>query len=192
MPACTPEASKPHGSSGASAWVHRFLPAVRPGGSVLDVACGGGRHMRFALELGCTVTGIDRDLSGVRDLAGTPLITLIEADLEAGAPLPVSGRTFDAVIVTNYLWRPILPEIVATVAPSGLLIYETFARGNERYGRPSNPDFLLNPNELLETVRGRLIVIAYEYGFLETPSRVIERIAAMGPQRYEAGEPPKL
>lgn len=148
--------------------------------------------MRFALELGCTVTGIDRDLSGVRDLAGTPLITLIEADLEAGAPLPVSGRTFDAVIVTNYLWRPILPEIVATVAPSGLLIYETFARGNERYGRPSNPDFLLNPNELLETVRGRLIVIAYEYGFLETPSRVIERIAAMGPQRYEAGEPPKL
>jgi Methyltransferase domain. len=127
---------------------------------VLDVACGSGRHLRLALERGYEVTGVDRNLSGVADLEGTPGVELVAADLEDGRPFPFRGRSFAGVIVTNYLWRPILPDIVACVAPDGLLIYETFAVGNERYGRVKNPEFLLKPGELIEAVRGRLVPIA--------------------------------
>jgi SAM-dependent methyltransferase len=164
-----------------SAWVERFLPGVRPGGRVLDVACGAGRHLRLALERGYRVIGVDGDLGGVEDLCGRTGVELVRADLEHGQSVPFAGDVFDGVIVTNYLWRPILPTIVAAVASDGVLIYETFAVGNERLGRPSNPDFLLQPGELIEAVAPRLVPIAYEHVTLSDPPRRVQRIAAVGP-----------
>ncbi|MGE0700970.1 MAG: hypothetical protein AB7O57_17870, partial [Hyphomicrobiaceae bacterium] len=113
--------------------------------------------------------------------AGAPGLELIEADLEDGGPAPFAGRRFDGVIVTNYLWRPLLGSIVEAVADDGLLVYETFALGNERLGRPSRPDFLLRQGELVEAIRGRLLPIAFEHVRLETPARVVQRICAAGP-----------
>lgn len=146
----------------ASAWVRRFAWMIPAGGEVLDLACGAGRHVRFFRQLGHPVTALDRDLSGLADLAGDGLVERIEADLEDGSPFPLAGRRFAGVVVTNYLWRPLLPAIVAAVASGGALLYETFARGNEAFGKPSNPDYLLAPHELLEAVRGELRVVAYE------------------------------
>ena len=169
------------GKGEASAWVMRFLGGIRPGGRILDVACGRGRHMRAALAAGYHVTGIDRNLSGVAELADSDHVKLVEADLENGRPATFSGEKFDGVIVTNYLWRPLLPEIIASVAKDGVLIYETFGVGNERYGKPSNPDFLLRPGELIETVRPDLIPIAYEHVTEPgPPARVKQRLCAAG------------
>ncbi|HYM30931.1 MAG TPA: class I SAM-dependent methyltransferase [Candidatus Cybelea sp.] len=164
-----------------SLWVVRWAHLVPPGGAVLDVAAGGGRHTRYFAGLGHPVLAIDRDVAALdRDLAG---VAALEADLEDGSPWPLPGRTFAAVIVTNYLWRPILPFVVASVAPGGALIYETFARGNERFGKPSNPAFLLEPGELLEAVRGQLTVRAYEHGEDDVPKRAMrQRIAAVRPE----------
>jgi len=163
-----------------SDWVARFAALVPAGGSVLDVACGGGRHTRFFLERGHRVSAVDRDTGGVADLAGHDGLEIMECDLEAGGPLPFGGRTFDGVVVTNYLHRPILGDIVAAVGAGGVLFYETFALGQERFGRPHNPDFLLRPGELLDTVRGLLRVVAYEDLTLEDPQpRAIQRIAAV-------------
>lgn len=159
---------------------------------MLDVACGGGRHLRAARAAGYAVIGIDRDLSGVADLAGAADVQLIAADLEAGAEFPVPPGSCDGVIVTNYLWRPLLPAIVAAIAGDGVLIYETFASGNERYGRPRNPDFLLQPGELLEAVRPCLVAIAYEHGTLMEPHRVVQRIAAVGRLHPWVDAPPPL
>ena len=162
-----------------SPWVQRFAPLLPAAGRVLDLACGGGRHTRFLLEAGHQVTALDRDLSGLSDLAGTPGLEPVEADLEDGRPFPLAGRIFDGVVVTNYLHRPLLPDLVAAVAPGGLLIYETFARGNERFGKPSNPDFLLTPGELLTAVEGRLRVLAYEDLIVEIPRKAaVQRICA--------------
>jgi len=162
-----------------SAWIRRFAPLLPPGGPVLDLACGGGRHLRLLLALGHPVTGLDRDLSGVADLAETPGVALVEADLEDGGPFPLAGRRFAGVVVTNYLHRPLLPALVAAVAPGGLLLYETFAQGNERFGRPRSPDFLLSPGELLGAVRGRLRVLAYEdLEVTEPRPAMVQRIAA--------------
>jgi len=150
---------------------------------VLDLACGGGRHLRLLHGRGHPVTGLDRDLSGVADLAETPGVRLVEADLEDGAPFPLAGLRFAGVVVTNYLHRPLLPTLVEAVAPGGLLLYETFAQGNERFGRPRNPDFLLRPGELLEAVHGRLRVLAYEdLEVTEPRPAAVQRIAA----RHEA------
>jgi len=166
-----------HGSGDPSPWVMRFAARI-PKGPVLDLACGGGRHLRWLRDQGHSLVGVDRDLSAVGDLRGTGA-ELIAADLEAG-PWPLGARRFAGVIVTNYLWRPLLPRIVAAVAAGGVLIYETFAVGNERFGKPSNPDFLLKPGELLEAVRGTLAVIAYEHLEVAEPRpAVIQRIAAM-------------
>jgi hypothetical protein len=126
------------------------------------------------------VVAVDRDLSGVADLRGDPGSELVEADLESGAPPPFAGREFGGVVVTNYLWRPLLGALVAAVAPGGALIYETFARGNERFGHPRNPDFLLEPGELLDAVRGELRVVAYEDVVVDTPRpAAFQRIAAV-------------
>lgn len=173
-----------------SSWVKAYLAGAQPRGTVLDVACGSGRHLRLARSLGHGVAGVDRDLSGVADLAGASGVELIEADLESGGPWPLVARTFDAVIVTNYLWRPVMPDIVAAVARSGLLIYETFARGNERHGSPRNPDFLLEPGELIEWTRTRLVPVAYQHVRLEEPTRHVQRIAAVGPDHVWLNEPP--
>lgn len=166
-----------HDATAPSEWIVRFAPRVRAGGTVLDVAAGAGRHARLFLARGHAVTAIDRD---VGRLAPHPALRAIAADLEDGSPWPLAGERFDAVVVTNYLWRPLLPALVEAVAPGGLLLYETFAEGNARFGKPSNPDFLLRPGELLELVRGRLVVAAYEHG--ETPAprpAVVQRIAAV-------------
>ncbi len=176
--------ANPHRAATApSAWVRRFAGLVPPGGSVLDLACGGGRHSRFFLERGCRVTALDRDVGGLADLGADPALAdrleILEADLEDGSPFPLTGRSFDAVVVTRYLYRPILPDLLALLPSGGLLIYETFALGNERFGKPSNPDFLLRPGELLEAVRGELRVLAYEDLIEETPQpAAIQRICA--------------
>ena len=184
------EAGRGHGATSPSPWVVRFLPLVAPGGLILDVACGSGRHTRRALQEGYRVLGIDRTLERVQDLAGRPGLELVEADLEGSAGLPVAGRRFDGVIVTNYLWRPLLPALAAAVAPAGVFIYETFARGQERFGKPYNPDFLLRPGELIEAVRDRLVVLAFEHVRLSHPPRLVQRIVAVGPVSPHLADPP--
>jgi SAM-dependent methyltransferase len=165
-----------------SAWITRFAPLIRANGRALDVACGGGRHARYLAGLGLAVEAVDRDAEALLGLAGEPRIVVRHADLEGG-PWPYSGAVFDAVLVTNYLYRPILPALTALLAPGGVLLYETFARGNESYGRPSNPDFLLAPGELLELAEGAgLRVVAYEDGYVDSPKpAVVQRICAMRP-----------
>ena len=173
--------SGPHcGPSEPSAWVRRFAPTVPAGGPVLDLACGAGRHVRLFLERGHPVTAVDRDLSGIADTIGRPGLEVLEVDLEDGRRFPLAGRRFAAVVVTNYLYRPLVPALIAAVAPGGALIYETFAKGNERFGRPRRPEHLLNPGELLEAVRGRLRVRAYEDLIVEAPRpAAIQRICAV-------------
>jgi SAM-dependent methyltransferase len=169
---------EPHPSS----WVERFADRVPPGAVVLDVACGAGRHGRFFLGRGHPVVLVDRDVSAVADLAGRPGVEIVHADLEDGSPWPFGARTFGAVVVTRYLWRPTLPSIVAAVAPGGVLLYETFARGHERFGRPTNPDFLLRPGELLDVVQPVLEVVAYEALEIAEPQpAVVQRVAAVRP-----------
>jgi SAM-dependent methyltransferase len=168
------------GPTAPSSWVTRFAPLALPSGTVLDMACGGGRHGRHFLERGHPVVFLDRDASDVQDLAGRADVEIIEADLENGAGLPFAGRQFAAIVVTNYLWRPILPLLADAVAEGGLLIYETFGLGNEKYSRPRNPDHLLRPGELLEAFGKDLQVVAYEHGLRHDPKpRVIQRIAAV-------------
>lgn len=176
---------QPHTSPAPSPWVQRWSALVPPGARVLDVACGSGRHVRWFAARGAQVTAVDRDTAALAPLRSLPGVEVIEADIEAN-PWPLPGRRFDAVVVTNYLWRALLPTFVASVAEGGVLIYETFARGNETIGKPSNPDFLLAPGELLRAAAG-LRVIAYEDGFIATePQRFIQRISAVG----EAGPAP--
>ncbi len=177
----------------ASAWVNKFLTGIKPQGHILDVAAGSGRHARAALAAGYRVTAIDRDISGMADLSRHDSLTAVEYDLEQGESWPFS-RVFDGLIVANYLYRPILPDIVAAVAPDGVLIYETFGQGNQRYGRPKNSDFLLRPAELCEAVAGRLTPVAYQHATLQNPKtqakRVVSRICAIGPDHRWYVDPP--
>ncbi len=172
------------GPAEPSAWVLRFAGRVPPGGAVLDVACGAGRHTRLFLARGHPVTAVDIDLSGLADIAGEPGLEALEADLEAdledGRPSPLEGRHFAGVVVANYLHRPLTPALVAAVAPGGVLIYATFARGNERFGKPRNPDHLAMPGELLDAVRGRLRVVAYEDLIVDAPRKAArQRLCAV-------------
>ena len=162
----------------ASPTIVRWAALVPAGTAVLDLAAGNGRHTRLFLQRGHRVTAVDRDVAALRAIADARL-EVIEADLEAAA-WPFAGRTFAGVVVSNYLWRPLLPAIVASVAPGGALLYETFAVGHERLGRPRNPDFLLRPGELLEAVRGRLEVREYSHGEEgQPPSAVRQRVYAV-------------
>jgi SAM-dependent methyltransferase len=164
----------PQGHGGAltpSDWVRRWAPAISAG-TVLDLACGGGRHARLFLERGLQVLAVDRE---PQDIPGA---RFLRADLEDGSPWPLAGERFQAVVVTNYLHRPLFPRLTEALAPGGLLVYETFMLGNERHGRPSNPDFLLRPGELLGAFRG-LAILGFEEGFTATPkASMIQRLCA--------------
>ncbi|WP_395016750.1 class I SAM-dependent methyltransferase [Dongia sp.] len=166
-----------------SSWIARHARLVPRGGPVLDLAAGGGRHTRFFKALGHPVTAVDRDVSGLADLKGDAQISIIAADLEGGAPWPLGDRRFAGIVVTNYLHRPLFPKLAAALQPGGVLLYETFGIGNERFGKPSNPDFLLQPGELLEFAQAEgLVVGAYHCGEVMAPRpAVLQRMAAVRP-----------
>jgi SAM-dependent methyltransferase len=173
-----------HGTEAPSSWIVRWSHLVPDAGPVLDLACGRGRHLRWFAGRGHPVTGVDRDAEALETLAG--IGETLAADIENG-PWPLAGRRFAAVVVTHYLWRPLFPRILEAVAPGGVLLYETFAQGNETVGKPSRPDFLLAPGELLRACGG-LRVVAFEDGFLDAPDRFVQRIAAV---REVTGPTPK-
>lgn len=160
-----------------SAWVVRWTADITSGTSVLDVACGAGRHSRLLAARGCSVTAVDCDGAVAPALASVPNVEFIQADLEAdGWPLP--GRRFEVIIVTNYLHRALFAALKNALTPAGLLIYETFAVGNAAFGRPSNPDYLLRTRELLEVFGRDMRVLAFEDGFVdESKPAMVQRIA---------------
>lgn len=162
-----------------SCWVRRFAPLITPGGTILDLACGGGRHARWLAGLGYPVEAVDRETESLAQLADVSGVVTRQTDLEKG-PWPYFGRAFDGIVVTNYLHRPLLPNLLACLGEGGVLIYETFMTGNERFGSPSNPAYLLRSGELLELVRHRLTVVAFEQGEVDTPRpAVVQRLCAV-------------
>lgn len=170
-----------------SAWVCRWSHLLRPSGSVLDLACGQGRHVRWLSSRGFAVTAVDRDaqaLAGLEEWAETRV-----ADLESG-PWPFLGRLFDGIVVTNYWWRPRFAMLLENLADGGVLIVETFAAGQQTVGRPSRPEFLLNPGELIERVHG-LRIIAYEDGFEPGPDRYVQRVVAVRQGPFDPAHPPR-
>ncbi len=159
-----------------SPWIVQWAGLVQSDGAVLDVAAGGGRHTRFFADRSHKVTAVDRDIKALTVQAN---VEIVQAELEDGSPWPLPGRSFGAVVVTNYLHRPLFHALLDVLAPGGVLLYETFMQGNERFGRPSNPEFLLKDGELLEVVRGRFSVIAYEARMVSEPKMaMVQRIAA--------------
>jgi len=169
----------PHLLDTPSPWVARFAPRIPRSGKVLDVACGAGRHSRLLVGLGYAVLAVDIDLSRLGNVAEMPGVATLQADLE-NAPWPLEGQRFAGIIVTNYLHRPLFPKLLASLLPDGVLIYETFARGNERFGKPSNPDFLLLPGELLSVINARMRILAYEDLDVDTPKpAAVQRICAV-------------
>jgi len=171
-----------HGTEPPSAWVRRWSHLVADRGLVLDVACGRGRHARWFYQRNHPVALVDRSQEAIDSIAlPAPACEAVVADIENG-PWPFSGRQFDAVVVTNYLWRPLMPTLLDSLAPGGVLIYETFTQGNETVGKPSRPEFLLHPGELLDICR-TLRVVAFEDGFEQGPQgqapRFVQRIAAV-------------
>jgi SAM-dependent methyltransferase len=186
--------SNPHTSTTPSDWVCRWthlIPDQRPGGPrALDLACGHGRHTRWLVRQGCHVTAVDRDAQALASLADlAPMARTLNADIENG-DWPLTGQAFDAVVVTHYLWRPLWPQILASLAPGGVLIYETFAQGHATVGKPSRPDFLLQNGELLQVCSG-LRIVAYEDGFLTGPDRFVQRICAVRPASALSDPPPR-
>lgn len=175
-----------HNQTAPLPWVVRWLAGLQPGASMLDFAAGAGRHARYAATLGLQVTAADRDVSRLQDL--TDPSTVVQADLEADA-WPFAGQLFDAVVVTNFLHRPRLAELTRLVAPGGWLIYQTFADGNALYGRPRNPDFLLQPGELLTVASSAgLVVAGYEHGRVGRPATaVVQRVAAWRAPEHSPG-----
>ena len=166
------------GPNAPSSWVARWLPLAAPGARALDLAAGGGRHAQLAASRGYRVTAVDRQVDALRKLD----VDVVECDLETGAPFidPPLDQTFDVVIVTNYLHRPLMSAIAAAVAPGGRLIYETFMSGQQNYGRPTNPDFLLEPGELLGFAADGLEIAAYEAGLADPPA-MRQRLCALRP-----------
>jgi len=161
-----------------SNWVTRFAPLIEAGGRVLDLACGNGRHSIFLASSGFSVTAVDRDIPNISEKFKQ--VRWIKTDLENGDKSLWEKQHFMAVVVTNYLYRPLIPAIINALDENGVLIYETFSLGNEQYGRPSNPDFLLLPGELLSACSERLRVIAYEEGIIkDSKLSVKQRICAV-------------
>jgi len=168
-----------HELTAPSDWVCRFVNLIPAGGTVLDLACGAGRHTRLLAGLGYSVEAVDREESALQDLRSIEGVSIKCADLER-SPWPYDGRQFAGIIVCNYLHRPLFSRLLEALGRKGVLIYETFAVGNERFGKPSNPNYLLRPGELLEVVRGQLRVIAYEDVFVQQPTRaMVQRICAL-------------
>ena len=169
-----------HATLDVSPWIARFASLVAPGARVLDLACGHGRHARWFASRGADVLALDRDPATLASLHGVPGVTTRVADLE-GAAWPFAGERFDAIAVTNYLHRPLFAPMLQALAGDGVLLYETFAAGNEKYGRPSNPAFLLQPGELLQRLDG-LTIVAFEQGRSASAvgAAVVQRIAAVG------------
>ena len=181
-----------HAGLAPSAWVQRFAPLMAAGGNVLDLACGSGRHVRWLAAQGFQVTGVDRDEAAVAPLKG--LAEIVVADIENG-PWPLPGRRFDGIVITNYLWRALWPDICAALADGGIFIHETFAHGQQHIGKPSRSEFLLQPGELLQACAG-LRVVAFEDGFEAEPARFVQRIVAVKeppgphpPRRYSLLSP---
>lgn len=168
------------GMTPPSPWITRWAPLVAPGAAVLDIAAGGGRHTSLFRSRGHPVTAVDRDTSRLTDVTDVEIIT---ADLEDGSPWPLPGRRFGAVVVTNYLHRPLWLALCGALEPGGILLYETFMVGQERFGKPRNPDHLLRDGELLDVARDQgLSVIAYEALMLSDPSpSMVQHIAARRP-----------
>lgn len=170
--------STPHSAVGgppASDWVVRWCSGLTPGSRVLDVACGSGRHTRWLAAQGFRVTAVDRDAQAVSSLHS--IAEVVVADMEQG-PWPMPSRLFDAVIVTHYLWRPLMPVLREVLAPGGRLVMETFAQGQQQWGRPQRPEFLLQPAELLAMCQG-MHILAFEDGTLASPLRRIQRVCAL-------------
>lgn len=190
------QSMSPHGALDIpSPWVARFAPLMPPG-EALDLACGSGRHTRLLAALGHPVVALDRDAAALAQAAGEG-VSLLQLDLENGAAWPFEPSRFAAIVVTNYLYRPLFPSLLASLAPGGMLIYETFALGNERFGKPSNPDFLLAPGELLDRLRSDsphpLRVIAYEDGYVDLPKpAMVQRICAVRVDSNPAPALPRL
>ena len=166
-----------------SAWLRRFLPLIAPGGRVLDLAANQGRHTRLLLDRGFRVVAADRKVADLTaHFAAEPRCEIVEIDLEDGRPWRLGG-SYDGIVVSLYLHRPLFPDLAAALAPGGVLIYETFMRGNERFGRPTNPDFLLQPNELFAAFSPVLSVLAFEQGEVTEPKpAMMQRIAAVKPR----------
>jgi SAM-dependent methyltransferase len=186
----TPTSSTHHGLEPPSTWVKRWAHLLPPSENVLDhesvqvldLACGHGRHMQFLAGLGHKVLGVDRNAEALK--TASQLGETLQADLE-NAAWPLEGRSFKGVVVTNYLWRDLFPKILNSVAEGGVLIYETFSQGNQAYGKPSRPEFLLQPGELLQLCTS-LRIVAFEEGFMPSPDRLIQRLVAMRvPNRFE-------
>lgn len=181
----TADADRPgHPTATPAPWIVRYAHLVPVGARVLDVACGQGRHARYFAARGCDVLAVDRNPAGLAALAGVPRIETREIDLETGE-WPLAGERFDAIVVVHYLYRPLIEPMLAALAPDGALLYDTFARGNEVFGRPVNPDFLLERDELLTRTAGRFTLVAFEQGAIVEDGRraVVQRIAAVGPAR---------
>ena len=169
-----------HALQSPSEWVKRWAGFIAAGGKVLDLACGSGRHSRYLASAGYRVCAVDRDAQAVAALTGVAGVSVQVVDLER-VRLPLEGRRFAGIVVANYLYRPLFPQLLEALAEDGALIYETFALGNERFGKPSNPDFLLRPGELLELVHGKLRVLAYEDLQVSLPKpAMMQRICAVG------------
>lgn len=179
------EAATLHGTGAPSEWIVRWSHLLAADATVLDVACGSGRHMQWFSGRGHEATGVDRSPEAIE--AASAFGRTVTADIESG-PWPFAGQAFGAVVVTHYLWRARLADIVGAVAPGGVLLYETFAAGNETVGKPSRADFLLQPGELLAACAG-LRVVAYEDGFLPDPQRFVQRVAAIRLPAPVPGQP---
>ena len=183
-----------------SPWVAKHAPLAPKGAPVLDIASGGGRHARVFLDLGYKVSAIDKNTSALDELPNQGNLKIIEFDMETTEPVfsghgPLSGQQFGTIVGVNYLYRPLFPALLNSLAPGGLFIYETFALGNEAFARPRNPDHLLKSGELLELVSPHMQIVAYEHGLVETGDipGVKQRLCAvkdLNLSEREDGEPP--